>query len=199
VVVGQYRGFLEEQGVAKDSRTPTYVAMKMNVDNWRWQGVPFYLRAGKKLAKRQTEVSIHFKSVPISLFSTSDACQRLQPNVLRLRIQPQEGIALSFESKVPGEDVSIAGVTMDFAYSESFSKPVPEAYERLLLDCMRGNATLFARKDSVELAWAYVTPILRALESGLGGHIQEYASGSEGPDAAKALLARDGRRWTGLK
>jgi glucose-6-phosphate 1-dehydrogenase len=200
VVQGQYKGFREEQGVAKDSRTPTYVAMKMNVDNWRWQGVPFYLRAGKKLAKRVTEVSIHFKAVPISLFSTSDACQRLQPNVLRLRIQPQEGIALSFESKVPGEDVSIAGVTMDFAYAESFKKPVPEAYERLLLDCMRGNATLFARKDSVEQAWAFVTPIIQALDSGAGGAaIQEYAPGSTGPDAAAALLARDGRHWTVLR
>jgi glucose-6-phosphate 1-dehydrogenase len=199
VVAGQYRGYREEQGVAKDSRTPTYVAMKMNVDNWRWQGVPFYLRAGKKLAKRLTEVSIHFKQVPISLFSTSDACQRLQPNVLRLRIQPQEGIALSFESKVPGEDVSIAGVTMDMGYEKAFDKPVPEAYERLLLDCMRGNATLFARKDSVEQAWSYVTPILQALESGVGGSVQEYAPGSTGPDAAAAMLARDGRRWTVLK
>ncbi|HEX8705578.1 MAG TPA: glucose-6-phosphate dehydrogenase [Myxococcaceae bacterium] len=200
VVQGQYKGFREEQGVAKHSRTPTYVAMKMNVDNWRWQGVPFYLRAGKKLAKRLTEVSIHFKAVPLCLFNTSDACQRLQPNVLRLRIQPQEGIALSFESKVPGEDVSIAGVTMDFAYSESFQKPVPEAYERLLLDCMRGNATLFARKDSVEQAWAYVTPIIQALDSGAGGAaMHEYAPGSPGPDAAAALLAKDGRRWTGLR
>jgi glucose-6-phosphate 1-dehydrogenase len=200
VVQGQYKGFREEQGVAKDSRTPTYVAMKMNVDNWRWQGVPFYLRAGKKLAKRLTEVSIHFKSVPLCLFNTSEACQRLQPNVLRLRIQPQEGIALSFESKVPGEDVSIAGVTMDFAYSESFQKPVPEAYERLLLDCMRGNATLFARKDSVEQAWAYVTPIIQALDSGVRGtEMQEYAPGSTGPEAAAALLARDGRRWTVLR
>ncbi|WP_224243040.1 glucose-6-phosphate dehydrogenase [Hyalangium gracile] len=199
VVAGQYRGYREEQGVEKDSRTPTYVAMKMHVDNWRWKGVPFYLRAGKQLAKRLTEVSIHFKAVPISLFSTSDACQRLQPNVLRLRIQPQEGIALSFESKVPGEDVSIAGVNMDFTYKEAFAQPVPEAYERLLLDCMRGNATLFARKDSVEQAWAYVTPILRALESGVGGHIHEYEPGSAGPDAAAAMLARDGRRWTVLK
>ena len=199
VVAGQYRGYREEQGVAKDSRTPTYVAMKMNVDNWRWQGVPFYLRAGKKLTKRLTEVSIHFKSVPISLFSTSDACQRLQPNVLRLRIQPQEGIALSFESKVPGEDVSIAGVTMDMGYAKAFDKPVPEAYERLLLDCMRGNATLFARKDSVEQAWSFVTPILQALESGVGGSVQEYAPGSTGPDAAAAMLAREGRRWTVLK
>src|SRR5690606_14632348 len=140
-----------------------------------------------KLAKRLTEVSIHFKGVPISLFSTSDACQRLQPNVLRLRIQPQEGIALSFESKVPGEDVSIAGVTMDMGYSKAFEKPVPEAYERLLLDCMRGNATLFARKDSVEQAWGYVTPILQALDSGVGGSVHEYEPGSTGPNAAAAM------------
>jgi glucose-6-phosphate 1-dehydrogenase len=199
VVAGQYKGYREEQGVAKGSRTPTYVAMKMNVDNWRWQGVPFYLRAGKKLARRLTEVSIHFKGVPISLFSSGDACQRLQPNVLRLRIQPQEGIALSFESKVPGEDVSIAGVTMDMGYSKAFDKPVPEAYERLLLDCMRGNATLFARKDSVEQAWAYITPVLQALDSGEGGSIHEYEPGSTGPNAAAAMLARDGRGWTVLK
>ncbi|QSQ11002.1 glucose-6-phosphate dehydrogenase [Myxococcus landrumensis] len=199
VVVGQYEGYLQEKGVKPDSRTPTYVAMKLSVDSWRWEGVPFYLRAGKKLKKRMTEVSIHFKSVPIGLFAGEGAtCQRLQPNVLTLRIQPQEGIALSFESKVPGEDVNIAGVTMDFNYAESFQKPVPEAYERLLLDCMRGNATLFARKDSVEQAWAYVTPILQALDSGEGGTVHTYAAGTTGPQAAAALLARDGRRWTQL-
>ncbi|MDC0710394.1 glucose-6-phosphate dehydrogenase [Stigmatella sp. ncwal1] len=196
VVVGQYKGFRDTKGVAKDSHTPTFVAMKLNVDNWRWQGVPFYLRAGKNLSKRVTEVSIHFKTVPFCLFGTSDTCQRLQPNVLRLRIQPQEGIGLSIESKVPGEDVSIAGVNMQFSYAETFDKPVPEAYERLLLDCMRGNATLFARKDSVEQAWAYITPILDALDSGKGGTVHEYKPGSEGPTAAGELLARDGRHWT---
>ncbi|MCP3104453.1 glucose-6-phosphate dehydrogenase [Myxococcus sp. K15C18031901] len=199
VVAGQYEGYLQEKGVKPGSRTPTFVAMKLSVDSWRWEGVPFYLRAGKALKKRLTEVSIHFRSVPIGLFSGEGAtCQRLQPNVLTLRIQPQEGIALSFESKVPGEDVNIAGVTMDFNYAESFQKPVPEAYERLLLDCMRGNATLFARQDSVEQAWAYVTPILQALESGVGGPIQSYAKGSTGPQAAAQLTARDGRRWTQL-
>lgn len=199
VVQGQYRGYLEEGGVKPGSRTPTYVAMKMNVDTWRWQGVPFYLRAGKRLAQRLTEVSIHFRAVPHCLFGTSDTCQRLQPNVLTLRIQPHEGIALSIESKVPGEDVSIAGVTMDFGYAETFQKPVPEAYERLLLDAMRGNATLFARQDSVEQAWAYVTPILEALESGEGGPLHTYEPGSVGPQAAAALLAKDGRRWKALK
>ncbi|MBJ6761431.1 glucose-6-phosphate dehydrogenase [Myxococcaceae bacterium JPH2] len=199
VVVGQYKGYAQEKGVKPGSRTPTYVALRMHVDSWRWQGVPFYVRAGKNLKRRMTEVSIHFKSVPVGLFSGEGAtCQRLQPNVLTLRIQPREGIALSFESKVPGEDVNIAGVTMDFNYAESFAKPVPEAYERLLLDCMRGNATLFARQDSVEQAWAYVTPILRAIETGEGGTVHTYEPGTAGPEAAASLLARSGRRWTPL-
>ncbi|MHA7628041.1 glucose-6-phosphate dehydrogenase [Corallococcus sp. M7] len=199
VVVGQYEGYQDEKGVKKGSRTPTYVAMKMNIDSWRWQGVPFYLRAGKNLKKRLTEVSIHFKTVPLGLFSGSGAsCQRLQPNVLTLRIQPHEGIALSFESKIPGEDVNIGGVTMDMDYAESFKKPVPEAYERLLLDCMRGNATLFARQDSVEQAWGYITPILKALETDEGGTVHTYAKGSKGPDAADALPAKNGRRWSTL-
>ncbi|HYO59851.1 glucose-6-phosphate dehydrogenase [Archangium sp.] len=199
VVQGQYRGYREEQGVAKDSRTPTYVALKTYIDTWRWQGVPFYVRAGKSLSKRVTEVSIHYKSVPHCLFNTGDTCQRLQPNVLTLRIQPREGIALSFESKVPGEDINIAGVTMDFDYANSFHKPVPEAYERLMLDCMRGNTTLFARQDSVEQAWSWVTPIIESLESGRGGELHTYEPGSAGPDAAVALLSRDGRRWKELK
>ncbi len=199
VAQGQYRGYREEPGVAKDSRTPTYVALKTYIDTWRWQGVPFYVRAGKGLSKRVTSVSIHFKSVPHFLFNTSETCQRLQPNVLTLRIQPREGIALSFESKVPGEDINIAGVTMDFDYANSFHKPVPEAYERLMLDCMRGNTTLFARQDSVEQAWAWVTPILESLDSGQGGPLHSYERGSAGPEAGAALLARDGRRWTELK
>ncbi len=199
VVQGQYRGYLDEHGVGKESKTPTYVAMKTYIDTWRWQGVPFYVRAGKSLSKRVTEVSIHYKSVPHCLFNTGDTCQRLQPNVLTLRIQPREGIALSFESKVPGEDINIAGVTMDFDYANSFHKPVPEAYERLMLDCMRGNTTLFARQDSVEQAWAWVTPILESLDSGKGGALHTYEPGSAGPDAAAALLGRDGRRWMELK
>ena len=199
VVQGQYQGFLDGEGVSKDSQVPTYVALKAYIDTWRWQGVPFYVRAGKSLSKRVTQVSIHFKSVPHCLFNTSDTCQRLQPNVLTLRIQPREGIALSFESKVPGEDINIAGVTMDFDYAESFDKPVPEAYERLMLDCMRGNPTLFARQDSVEQAWAWVTPIIEALEAGKGGAMHTYAPGSVGPDAARDLLSRDGRRWMELK
>ena len=199
VVQGQYQGYLDEEGVARDSKIPTYVALKTYIDTWRWQGVPFYVRAGKSLSQRVTQVTIHYKSVPHCLFNTSETCQRLEPNVLTLRIQPREGIALSFESKVPGEDINVAGVTMDFNYAESFQKPVPEAYERLILDCMRGNPTLFARQDSVEQAWAWVTPIVETLEAGKGGPMHTYTVGSAGPDAARALVAREGRRWTELK
>jgi glucose-6-phosphate 1-dehydrogenase len=199
VVQGQYAGYREEKGVAPHSRTPTYVALRLHVDTWRWQGVPFYIRAGKRLARRVTEVSVHFKSVPFSLFGTSDACQRLEPNVLTFRIQPEEGIALRFESKVPGDGVEVSGVTMDFRYAPTFQKPIPEAYERLLLDCMRGDATLFARADSVEQAWEFITPILQTLEAGQGGPLHTYAPGSSGPQEAAALPAQDGRRWTVLR
>jgi glucose-6-phosphate 1-dehydrogenase len=197
VVQGQYVGYREERGVEKDSQTPTYVAMRMFVDTWRWEGVPFYLRAGKRLKRRLTEVSIHFRAVPFCLFGDAEACQRLEPDVLTFHIQPREGIALRFESKVPGDDINLAGVKMDFDYNAAFKKPAPEAYERLLLDCMRGNATLFARRDSVEQAWAYITPILEALDSG-EVPLYEYAPGTAGPKEAVALLGQDGRRWADL-
>lgn len=199
VAVGQYEGYRAEEGVRPDSQTPTYVALKCYLDNWRWQNVPFYIRAGKSLAKRLTEVSIHFKRVPHCLFTEDDVCQRLEPNVLTLRIQPREGIMLDFETKVPGEDLSISGVTMDFSYADAFHKQAAEAYERLLLDCMRGSATLFARRDQVEEAWKFVTPILEALESGKAGPVASYAKGSSGPKESDVLIRRDGRRWSALK
>ncbi|HLT30240.1 MAG TPA: glucose-6-phosphate dehydrogenase [Myxococcaceae bacterium] len=198
VVHGQYEGFRQEEGVAPDSLTASYVALKVNVDTWRWQGVPFYVRAGKRLARRVTEVRVHFKTVPFSLFSTSEQCQRLEPNVLTFRIQPQEGISLRMESKVPGDGVELASVTMDFGYASTFKRPIPEAYERLLHDVMRGDATHFARADSVEEAWRYVMPILEAHASGAAGTVHLYRVGSEGPDAAARLLAQEGRRWTPL-
>jgi glucose-6-phosphate 1-dehydrogenase len=198
VVQGQYEGYRDEDGVDDESQTPTYVAMKVNVDTWRWQGVPFYIRAGKRLTKRVTEVRVHFKTVPFSLFGTSDRCQRLDPNVLTFRIQPQEGISLRVESKMPGDGVEIASVTMDFGYAKTFQRPIPEAYERLLHDCMRGDGTLFARADSVEEAWRYVTPILEAQAAGQGGALHTYPQGSVGPEAAAALLSKDRRRWTPL-
>ncbi len=196
VVRAQYRGYQKGEGVAADSRTPTYVAMKMMVENWRWQGVPFYLRAGKGLAAKETEVSIHFRSIPLCLFKKNNACQPVQPNVLTLRIQPEEGISLRFVSKVPGDDLSVGNVHMDMSYAGAFQKPISEAYERLLLDCMRGNQTLFARRDGVEKAWTFITPILDAWDRDQESPIALYDPGSDGPKEADDLIQKDGRSWT---
>jgi glucose-6-phosphate 1-dehydrogenase len=193
-VHGQYRGYRAEEGVAPASRTPTYMALRLHVDNWRWQGVPFYVRAGKGLKRRATEVAVHFQQIPFCLFGREEVCQLVEPNVLTLRIQPDEGIALRFATKVPGEDVAVGSVTMDFSYAGAFRKPAGEAYERLLLDAMRGDATLFARRDGDEQAWALATPVLEAWETG-AEEPAFYERGSAGPAEADALLRRDGRRW----
>jgi glucose-6-phosphate 1-dehydrogenase len=193
VVLGQYRGYRDEPHVARDSTTPTYAALKVFIDNWRWQGVPFYLRAGKRLAKRVTEVAIHFQSVPLLLFEHKG--DPLEPNVLILRIQPDEGIGLRFMCKVPGDDLALSKVSMDFGYAQSFQKPVQEAYEHLLLDCMRGDQTLFWRRDEVSRAWEFVGPVL---EGGARCPVEMYDPGSGGPSRADALLARDGRKWRPL-
>jgi len=197
VVAAQYRGYRSAEGVAPDSRTPTYVALKMAIDNWRWQGVPIYVRAGKGLAARKTEVSIHFQTIPFCLFGNEEVCQRIEPNVLTLRIQPHEGIALSFGCKVPGEDLAVGSVTMNFSYADSFKREPWEAYERLLLDAMRGDHTLFARRDGDETAWSVVTPILDAWDA-RKDPLPEYDPGSSGPKEADQLLRRDGRRWRPL-
>ncbi|HEY5944294.1 MAG TPA: glucose-6-phosphate dehydrogenase, partial [Kofleriaceae bacterium] len=152
-VRGQYATYRTEPGVAEGSETPTYAAMRFMIDSWRWQGVPFYLRAGKKLAERLTEVNIHFKAVPLVLFRNEAAGQVLQPAVLTLRIQPHEGISLRFVAKVPGDAINVGNVLMTMSYADAFHRPIAEAYERLLLDCMRGDATLFNRRDSVDRAW----------------------------------------------
>jgi glucose-6-phosphate 1-dehydrogenase len=197
VVAAQYAGYRKTEGVAPDSRTPTYVALKLAIDNWRWQGVPIYIRAGKGLKVRNTEVSIHFHQIPFCLFGSEEVCQRIEPNVLRLRIQPDEGIALSFGCKVPGEDLTVGSVTMDFSYADSFHKAPWEAYERLLLDAMRGDHTLFSRRDGDEQAWAIITPILEAWAA-KKDPLPEYPIGSAGPKEADQLLKRDGRRWRPL-
>ncbi|MBI4512196.1 MAG: glucose-6-phosphate dehydrogenase [Deltaproteobacteria bacterium] len=198
VVRAQYRGYRQEDGVSPRSRTPTYVAMKVMVDTWRWQGVPFYLRAGKRLARQRTEVSIHFQPIPHCLFGRDEACQVVQPSVLTLRIQPQEGISLRFVAKVPGDQLSVGNVLMNMTYAEAFKKPISEAYERLLIDCMRGDATLFARRDGVEQAWKFITPILEAWDADNGTEIPQYEGGSAGPKEADELIAKDRCRWTDL-
>ncbi len=195
VALGQYRGYRGEPDVAPDSNTPTFAALRVFVDNWRWQGVPFYLRAGKKLARRVTEVSLHLRPIPLSLFGRPDVCEHLEPNVLTLRIQPDEGIDLKFASKIPGNDLAVGPVHMDMKYLEAFGGEPPEAYERLLLDAMRGDATLFSRRDAVEASWEWITPILRHFEQHPPADFPNYDPGSWGPEGCHLLMRRDRRAW----
>ncbi|GAC1377986.1 MAG: hypothetical protein NVSMB47_22580 [Polyangiales bacterium] len=187
-------GYREEPDVAKDSKVETYVAIKAHIDNWRWGGVPFYLRAGKRLNKRVTEISIEFKRVPHALFAQSGGV--MEPDVLSIRIQPDEGITLRFMAKVPGPEQLLRPVTMDFRYGTSFGETGPEAYERLLLEAMLGDATLFARNDEVKAAWEYITPLLEAWKAMPAP--EPYPAGSWGPESADALMHRDDRHWRRL-
>ena len=206
-VRGQYgRGFVggrempayrEEQGVSPNSTTETFAAIRFTIDNWRWAGVPFYVRTGKNLAKRATEIAILFRRTPHLIFRQAPTDQ-VESNVLALRIQPDEGITLKFEAKLPGQSMNIRPVSMDFRYGSTFGPHLSSAYERLLLDCMVGDPTLFDRIDSVELAWSLVQPFLDRWSSTDGGPIPTYASGSWGPAEADALLARENRRWRRL-
>lgn len=186
-------GYLDEEGVPDDSRAETFVAMKLAVENWRWDGTPFYLRTGKRLARRTTEVVVRFRAAPRTPFPPSGD-PLSDHNLLRLRIQPDEGVSLRMLSKVPGSEMHLAPVTMDFAYEGTFEDEPPDAYERLLLDCLLGDATLFARWDEVELAWSLLDPILNAWEAD-AAQLAEYPAGSWGPDAADVLIERDGRKW----
>ena len=198
IVLGQYRGYRQEPDVAPASVTPTFAALRVHVDNWRWQGVPFYLRAGKKLANRVTEIAIHMQGIPLSLFGREDMCDSVPPNVLTLRIQPDEGIQLEFASKIPGDDLRVGKVKMDMRYVEAFGGEPPEAYERLLLDAMRGDLTLFSRRDWVEASWAWIDPILEHFESHPPKDFPNYEPGSAGPDMCSEWMARDRRAWRDL-
>jgi glucose-6-phosphate 1-dehydrogenase len=184
-------GYMDEPGVAATSRTETYAALRLEVDNWRWAGVPFYLRTGKRLPAKASEVVVHFRPAPHPILDVVQG-DHPAPNVLVLRIQPTEGISLYFEAKVPGLAGPLQPVSMDFDY-KSFGTRSPGAYERLLLDAMLGDATLFARNDEVEAAWALMTPILRAWEA--AGEPEEYPAGGWGPAGADDLLARAGHTW----
>jgi glucose-6-phosphate 1-dehydrogenase len=189
-------GYRQEPGVSPTSTTETFVALKLFIDSWRWAGVPFYVRSGKRLPKRVTEIAIQFKEAPHLLFGKRG--EGIRPNVLSIRIQPDEGIALNFGSKLPGPAMEIAPVSMEFRYGSSFGVEPPEAYERLLLDCLLGDGTLFTRADEVEASWAWVSRIHRrwAEEDAAGRTtIPAYPAGTWGPDAADRLLAADGRGW----
>lgn len=189
---GQYSGYRKEEGVARDSLTETYVALKLMVDDWRWSGVPFYLRHGKALGKRATEIVIRWKDTPHVLFNKH--ANRVKSNMLVLRIQPHEGFALRANAKVPGTGTEIRDVRMDFDYSDAFGAEPPEAYERLLHDALRGDSTLFTRRDEVEIEWAIMEPILQAWDE-YDTPPFFYEKGSWGPDEANDFMARDGRRW----
>src|SRR5579871_1598246 len=191
----QVVGYRQEPGVSPNSITETYVAMKVFIDSWRWAGVPFYLRTGKHLPKRVSEIAIQFKQAPLMLFKRSEAYGQVEPNVLTLRIQPDEGISLKFGAKVPGTDTQIRSVNMDFFYGSSFVREQPEAYERLILDTMHGDSTLFTRHDEVEAAWTFIQGILDEWSVAPKDTISTYEAGSWGPQAADEFIWRDGRRW----
>jgi glucose-6-phosphate 1-dehydrogenase len=193
----QVIGYLEEDGVSSTSTTETYVAGKFFVDNWRWADVPFYIRTGKRLPKRINEVAICFKRTPHLMFRRM-MDDNVAPNVLTLQIQPNESIGMRFEAKYPGTQMDLRSVSMDFHYQETFTVETVEAYQRLIMDCLRGDATLFLRRDAVEVAWWLVMPILDQWEASQAKQIPSYAAGSWGPAEADALLARDGRQWRHL-
>ncbi len=190
-------GYHEEPGVRPETRTETFVAAKMFIDNWRWKGVPFYLRTGKRLAGKDTEIAITFRQVPHSMFISAGLAD-MPSNVLALQLQPQEGISLSFQAKQPGSKICIGTLDMSFSYQSVFGISLPEAYQRLLLDCMIGDQTLFTRQDGVEVAWQLLTPVLEAWQNDDAAPY-EYPAGSSSFPAADGLIESDGRRWRQLQ
>jgi glucose-6-phosphate 1-dehydrogenase len=190
-------GYRQEEGVARDSNTETYVALQLFIDNWRWAGVPFLLRTGKRLPKRVSEIAIQFRSAPLMLFD-SGPLSDIEPNVLAIQVQPDEGITLRFDSKVPGQANQIRPVTMDFRYNAAFGVESPEAYERLLLDAMLGDSTLFTRSDEVEASWSLITPIHQGWAMNEPTAFPNYDAGTWGPKEADRLLGKDWRSWRRL-
>ena len=188
----EVKGYREEEDVAPDSETETYVALKLLVDNWRWAGVPFYVRAGKRMPKKATEISIQFHKTPHTPFSGPDT-QGLEPNVLVIRVQPEEGVSLKIGAKVPGSGFEVRSVNMDLLYGSAFMEEAPDAYQRLLLDLMLGDPTLFIRADEAEGAWSILQPVMEGWSK--DSHTARYPAGTWGPDEAGELLGHDGREW----
>jgi len=191
------QAYREEPGVAADSKTETYVAMRLGIDNWRWAGVPFYLRTGKRLTRRTTEIAIHFKQAPFALFRDTPV-DILTPNVLALQLQPDEGASLQFSAKIPGPEIALGGVRMNFSYRDYFKTEPTTGYETLVYDCMIGDAMLFNRADGVEAGWEVVQPILDLWHDDKTVPLEIYPSGSAGPEAADNLLWRSGRQWRSI-
>ena len=187
----QYDGYLDEPGVPDGSRSPTYAAMRLDVDNWRWQGVPFYLRSGKALDDKRTEIIIQFRRPPHLMFS-----QEISPNILAIQVQPDEGLHLEFQAKTPDGKMELRPVNLEFHYDDAFGgQAIPDAYERLLLDALNGDASLFTRSDEIEEAWEIMDPIIQGLAAPDAPLPAAYAIGSKGPEAADRFLAKDGRQW----
>lgn len=193
-VRGQYRGYRQEPGVAADSRTATFAAIRLGIDNWRWQGVPFFIRSGKAHACRTTQILIQFRRPPHLLFDTTRS-ERFQANRLLIQIQPAEGIQLHFQTKVPDAGMRIRLTSLDFRFREQFADPLPDAYERLLLDVAAGDPSLFARSDEVELAWGIIDPIQAAWEQSDRPDLEQYEPGGWGPDGSRAWVESQDRQW----
>jgi glucose-6-phosphate 1-dehydrogenase len=192
--------YRQEDRVHPRSQTETYAALRLEIENWRWAGVPFYIRAGKRLPKRVTEITIQFKQPPMLLFKGGEChdSSAIKPNLISMRIQPDEGISLRFSAKLPGPSMDISPVQMNFSYADAFGKSWANGYERLLLDAMLGDGTLFAHRDGVEATWALITPILKAWSESPVKDFPNYAAGTWGPSAADALLESEGRKWRKL-
>ena len=194
MVAGQYQGYTMEPGVRRESRTPTYAAARLFIDNWRWQGVPFYLRSGKGLAGRVSEIVVQFLAPPHNMFDLP-AGKSLEPNRLSLGIQPDEGVHIRFETKVPDRGMELRSSTLEFHFADQEAGALPDSYERLLLDALSGDCSLFMREDEIEQAWSIIDPLTRAQEDATAAPPAPYARGSWGPAEAEQLLLRDGRSW----
>jgi glucose-6-phosphate 1-dehydrogenase len=194
----QVKAYKDEEGVDDNSTTETFAAIEFHISNWRWAGVPFYVRTGKRLSRSLTEIAVHLKRTPQALFARTPD-EQIEPNVIALRIQPNEGITVSLGAKHPGFEMRTDTVHMDFCYESGFGVRSPDAYETLLLDVMQGEATLFTRDDEVEAQWRLITPIEEAWSAESATDIPTYRAGSDGPDEANELLARNGHRWRRLK
>jgi glucose-6-phosphate 1-dehydrogenase len=195
VVLGQYNGYQKAEGIPKGSKTPTYAAVRFKIDNWRWNGVPFYIRSGKALSHKITKILVEFKSPPHLLFNLKEG-DRFARNVLALCLQPDEGIHLKFEAKIPGTAQAFRSVDMEFHYAEAFEEKITDAYERLILDAIQGDASLFTRSDEIEAAWRLFDPVIAGYEAENGAPPYAYEKGTWGPVEADILLAEDEkRRW----
>jgi glucose-6-phosphate 1-dehydrogenase len=193
-VYGQYAGYRDEEGVAENSVVPTYAAIRVHIDNWRWHGVPFYVRSGKGLGQKVTDVAIQFRTVPLCILGSEEACAAIRPNVLHLRIQPEEGISLTFNAQKPGGSDLVGQTQLGFRYDE-LGQVTAESYAKVVLDALQGRPALFWRSDSVEAAWDFVQPMLDCETRIAPDALPQYEVGTSGPAEADELLQRDGRNW----